>query len=334
MLSKKTVIVVGAGANYDFKFLTGAQLKDNIVQLLRSREFLPNFFSSDNDYVERAEYYQVAQKVICDALPLHESIDNFLHSLGEVPTFGDIIKRIGKVAIAACILKAEQDCRLFNPEEHFAKYKNEIEASWISRLARMLAEGRLAADRDKLFENLVIVTFNYDRCVEHFFEHAVRRQQGLHEAVADPISASLAIHHVYGSLGPLRSTAALTTSFGDASSHTVLRAASQIRTFTEKQHSPDIAVIQDHLHSAERIIFLGFAFHQLNLELIAPPIGVSPTVRAYATAFDQTGSDVREYQRRLRAWAPASANEMNCTIHMSDCSALFKEYAATWKGET
>jgi hypothetical protein len=334
MLSRKTVIVVGAGANYDFDFPMGTELKDRIVTLLAETDFLRKYFSNDAHYIQHHMDYQAARTILLEALLDHESIDNLLHSLGGRPDFGEIIVKIGKVAIAACILVAERDCRLKHPDQHYTTFKNFIEPSWLAQLGRMLAEGRMFADRDKLFENLVIVTFNYDRCVEYFFEHTVRRQQGLKPEEALPIASGLPIYHVYGSVGSLRD-GPTPLYFGAVSTHAARAAADQIRTFTEKQHSPDIEVIQQHLHTANRIVFLGFAFHQLNLDLIAPPLGVNANCRIYATALRQGTSDELEYQWRLhRTWAPAPGSSLNCKVHTAlDCSGLFKEYAATWKGE-
>ncbi len=80
---------------------------------------------------------------------------------------------------------------------------------------------------------------------------------------------TLKIIHPYGSLGELSGRDIERNGFGgDQTPHAVVEMSEGIKTFTEGAGSQEREMIRDALHEAELVIFLGFSFLPLNMEML------------------------------------------------------------------
>jgi hypothetical protein len=82
---------------------------------------------------------------------------------------------------------------------------------------------------------------------------------------ADEIIRGLAIAHAYGSLGEIGTQSLVP--FG-APDMFVGKAAEGIRTYNEEHPNVEVARIRSIVSRATKIVFLGCAFHQQNLDLL------------------------------------------------------------------
>ena len=111
-----------------------------------------------------------------------------------------------------------------------------------------------------------------------------------------------------------------------------MRVAKQIKTFDERVHEADeIKQIRSIVQQAEIIVFLGFAFHRQNLELIAPGEPCKAK-KIYATAFGISKSDCAVIQGELRGILQQSENVASMEFRNDlKCGGLFNEY---WRSLT
>ena len=150
------------------------------------------------------------------------------------------------------------------------------------------------------------------------------------------------IYHPYGDVGNLpwlnRQGGAI--EFGaKPNSHQLLELSKKIKTFTEgtDPKSSEIEEIQSHMAQAERIVFLGFAFRKLNMQLITPvppkDSSKGSLVRCYATTLRISDSDTEIIQHRIvKLYASSkfkSPRKVKFFMSNKSCKELFDEY---WRG--
>lgn len=311
--SKSLVLVIGAGASKEVNLPTGDELKNYIAQALNFRIEGPYRATGGDSQIIKAlhqlaqsvsgrladiDHYLNAAKRIRDAMPQAPSIDNFIDSHR-----GDAhIAECGKLAIASCILKAEQQSLLRVDRSNIYNKINFIgvKDTWFNRLFQLIAEN---CDRNELaarVEKVAVISFNYDRCLEHFLHQSFQNYYALSPDEATALIRRLAIYHPYGTVGPLPwdgGTSSIEYG-GQPHSQQLNVLARKLKTFTEgtDENSSDIVEIRSTLGAAKRVVFLGFAFHPLNMDLLYGPEGSSVSQRddpVYATALEFSESNAR-----------------------------------------
>lgn len=321
MLDKKTVLVLGAGSSAEFKLPAGNGLAKNIAD----RTF---FWFGYSGQMERgdAELYRAvrsrfssqnevlaAGRRISEGLPFSRSIDDFLYNHGE----DKIVVTLGKASIAQCILEAESKSTLvsFQNIENGSPSRgisNHID-TWIQKFFSYLQTGVRRQNVGEIFDRLSIINFNYDRCVETYFYHALQLAYGISSEEAAAVMKTLDITHPYGQVGALPwQNAAGGIRFGEKPHESIiLRLADSIRTFTEQAHEDEE---KRHWHSmiqhCEQLIFLGFAFHQQNVDLLSSEDTRAALPRVVATTYDTSSADVLVFERRIRQLLNVSATDV------------------------
>ena len=233
----------------------------------------------------------LASERIRGALPLALSID----SLIDTHAGNEEVELCGKLAIVRAILEAEKKSLPYvNVQDPDAKLNySALAKTWFSSFFQLLtANCRLEHLRDR-FASVALVVFNYDRCIEHFLWHALQTYYGIDASRAQEELQGLRIYHPYGTVGQLAlprqpRVDGGSTLFGEKPGPTqLLQLTSQIRTFTEgtNRETTEIDLIHQNIAEARKLVFLGFAFHQLNMELLTPPGGCvdSKSVHIYAS---------------------------------------------------
>lgn len=275
MITYRTTFVVGAGASVDYGFPLGGQLTRQIANALTfngsnsspEKELMSTVISvlgrHRNLGFESEVLYREAAH-LREGLTTASSIDAFLDSRHDNPK----LELIGKMAIACCLITAEQACTSLRPRHSGEMIDlSASEKSWLACLFKsVLAPGIRKSQLERIFDNVSFVIFNYDRCVEHYFTHAIASHFSIDlPSAASLVSERLDIVHPYGSLGPL-TDARDAVFFGQKYDPGTYLAADGIRaiagrllTFTESQKAraeEAKALIQNAL----RLVFLGFGF--------------------------------------------------------------------------
>lgn len=247
----------------DFNTLTGGDsvIREALSQLARSREGRGGL----NDYVR-------ASLLISSAMPQAPSIDNFIDSHRSNP----LVAECGKLAIAAEILRAERRSLLYvDPASTRNKLKfDQLPETWFGRFWELLTQNANLEGLPERLSKVRIVTFNYDRTVEHYLYWSLQNYYDVKPNEAAELLARLIILHPYGTVGCLpwqQARLDLQVPFGgELGSGGLLKVASGIRTFTEgtDTESSHIELIRSSIWDATRLVFLGFAFHELNLQVL------------------------------------------------------------------
>lgn len=272
MISKNTVLILGAGSSMDFGFPSGDELAYEISRY-GSGYLIGNVFARENGFNE-AEVKSFKQALSISQL----SVDTFLENRAD-----DSFYKIGKAAIAKVLLTCEVSDRLFigkPPHENFEKNRasNKRPSNWYKLLWNRLVEAieqetsedTLSHLFDRFDQNcLSVITFNYDRSLERFLTAALACATGRgSEECAKKVSESIPIIHVYGSLGPLfpgdKNVEVTYDSKGQAQ---FVQKSWQNIDFVRRgeERNKNFVEADKILHEAERIIFFGFGFDQINL---------------------------------------------------------------------
>lgn len=310
-MSNRIVFILGAGTSREAGLPDGEQLKDHIEKIL-------NFDSPDHHFKEDTKEllnalaleskiasenhvdlngFRAACARIRRAIPSEPSIDTYINKNpnGE-------IELCSKLAIVSAILRAECDSKEFKTEDNYHSridFRN-FSDTWFFQFANLLFD----TEKDLLPERLQTITliiFNYDRCVEHYLLHKLVTSYGIETEEAADILRNLGIYHPYGAVGQLPwSKGNESVDFGKVvGGEKLLGIARQIKTFSERIEGADdslseIFKIRNAVATADRLVFLGFAFHKMNLKLLMPKSRATrgQRIACLATAFQRSQFEI------------------------------------------
>ncbi|MFW8589883.1 hypothetical protein ACOI22_03675 [Glaciecola sp. 2405UD65-10] len=328
----QTVYVVGAGAGVDLGFPTGEQLKKNIANFLRCQvdqwgdckkmdKTLKRIILTDQDSNKHTTDMALCNR-IADSMPLSMSIDNFIDSNRD----DERIASLSKIAIIKCIAESEKNSTIYGFSKQLKNYAN-LDNIWLSKLFQTLSQNCTLGELKNRFSQISFIIFNYDRCVEEFLIRCVETVYGVKRGEAESTVNSIEFIHPYGSLGSLFKAKNNVIEFGKELDATEIEElSSNIRTFTEGlRYVTQRERLQSVLNKAERIIFLGFAFHPINMELFkCVAEKKEPEKLIYSTTFGMSDSDKEMVTRQLESLFSVDASK----IQTKDvtCSKLFSEY--------
>ncbi len=261
------------------------------------------------------------------------SIDNVIDAL-EDPQ----VELIGKLGIVSAILKAESSSPVFKRIENKPDTLDisKFSETWYSSLTKLLTENVRKSEVDSIFDNLEIVNFNYDRCLEHYLPISLASYYGLKPDAIREVMQGLTIHRPYGVAGrlPWQKGDAPSVDFGEGSPQQLADVAQQVRTFTERvEEGEALAAMRATMAGADRVVFLGFAFHRQNVELIAEKM--QDHSELVATAYKISNSDKSVIEDELGKAFKHEFIMQDSRIKLADmtCANLFNEYWRTLTAE-
>jgi hypothetical protein len=247
------------------------------------------------------------------------SIDAFLARRGDekvgvgvsASTFSDI----GKHAIAHLLINEEKKST-FHPGQ---------DDHWLEYLWRHMQD----APKERFLENKVkIISFNYDRVVEAYFQTVLQNAYGLGFDEANQLVEQMPIVHVYGQLQPL-TPASNGRAYGvcddaNASKH----ASNSIRVIPE-QRDDDKAFVKakSYLSDADRVCFLGFGFDSTNVRRLGLPssLGSNPgSPVCYATTYQMKTAETQAI-RALFGFAFRYADRIEARYQNLKCLEYLRE---------
>ncbi|KAA3511592.1 hypothetical protein [Agrobacterium rosae] len=274
MFKDNTVFVVGAGASAEFGLPVGWDLLQTIKtncnfegkmwHLLREgpaaifNHYRDIFGCNTPDENWDFQLRMIASAQILAGIESADSIDEYIFRYTHDP----IIAEVGKLQITYAISLAEKSSTM---GDSFERLPQSLDGTWIWAFTKALINGVRADQVDSIGQNITIICFNYDRCIEHYLEYAlVRSFHDLTHAEARKIVAKINIIHPYGSLGDLEQ-------FPFGQTFDFARMTGNIITWSESVRDPKMVEdMQTAIKSAEQIVFMGFAFATQNLKLMTP----------------------------------------------------------------
>ncbi len=245
MISRKTVLVLGAGASAPFGFPTGETLL---------RQICADLEQSSSSLRDMLLYLRHSEEDLRDfrrALDgsMQPSVDAFLERRAE-------FMELGKAAIAATLIPYERESYL----------QRQDQPSWYEYLWQKMTTPNAAH-----FEGneLTVVTFNYDRSWEHFlYLRLTHSYKNLRDQDISELFRRVPVIHLYGRLGDLPFLGPNVRAYDpDVRPESLERWANSIRIFTEEgpPDDPNFATAWRALNQAEVVWFLGFAYHEENV---------------------------------------------------------------------
>ncbi len=244
MITKPTVLILGAGASAPYGFPTGRSLLLQITAELSpgvDGELRRNLAS-----FPESEITEFQANLLDSNQP---SVDAFLESR---PNFTEL----GKTAIAIKLIGCEKPDAL----------KRTAKQEWYEYLWYQLGPRK----DDFWGSKLSVITFNYDRSFEYSLFRSLQSAFGLSEDDAADTLKSIPITHVYGQLGlPDFLDKKNGRSYApDLNAPNLKRAVSGIEIVRESEGVPSdrAEAIHKALSNAEVVCYLGFGYHEANVE--------------------------------------------------------------------
>ncbi|WP_143441073.1 hypothetical protein [Idiomarina sp. MD25a] len=339
-----TVYIIGAGASHEVGLPTGDTLKDEIARTLYiNYAFMPSEREGNlslwdcfkqtysNDEEKLKKIYSACQHIVKN-LPLAISIDNLLDS----DALNTELAQCGKIGIIESILKAERSSSLyFEPNEAgFADNMPNLQSTWYVQFFRRVFEGCSKDDLKERLRNITLIIFNYDRCVEHFLYHSMMQYFRLNEQeCAALLNDYLKIIHPYGTVGRLpwqsdHNSNNTRRPFGAPADYIdIINSSDSIKTFSESEglESTVRQGIVSNMAHAERIIFLGFAYHRMNMQLLSnfgeERFINQGKVMCLATTLGFSENDTQYVNRDI---GRLYKNEVDIALESSKCCTFFQ----------
>ena len=267
MLRNKTVLVLGAGASFEAGMPIGSVLKTAISDLMAQRITSDGGMSwSDGQHPFCAEVVHSFSNLsgwgilnstalrIARGVSFSSSIDNFLEI-----TRDEEVSTLAKAAISKIILDSEKVSKLwFDDRRHVNHLEaTKIDGTWYQEFAQLFFEKVAWSDLPKALDALTVVSFNYDRCFEHFLRHATAALYGVPLIESDKVVSRLRVIHPYGQVGELdwklipdRSKA---VEFGGSWERRLRELAPQLKTFTESTDEGTLISVRDAIAQADTL---------------------------------------------------------------------------------
>lgn len=277
----ESVFVIGAGASAEVGLPIGSGLLNAISPKLKFSKEVFNWEGGDYEILaalksycsnngKNIDIYAEAGRRIHEALPLAISIDNYIDNHRGRKE----VELCGKLAIVQSILEAEKSSAIyFDPQRNSSKinFKN-LDNTWYLSFFQMLTENCEFNQLKTRFASITLIIFNYDRCIEHFLIHAIMQYYRVELDQAKAMVDKINIFHPYGKVGRILSpNYNENIDFGaKVRFDGLLKLAEGIRTFTESTNKDDAYLSKMHtkMETSKRLIFLGFGFHELNMQLL------------------------------------------------------------------
>jgi hypothetical protein len=211
---------------------------------------------------------------------------------------------VGKTAIAASLIPYEDESKLFGGPDN-----------WYEYLFRHLGPSK----DDILRSKLSIVTFNYDRSIDHFLFTAFKGSFNLGtDETRKILTETLPIVHVHGKLGPLpfeddgqgngRSYRP-----SDPSNETALAVAASnaiMIVHEGTKEDPEFARARQIIQNAELVCFIGFGYLKENIERLQVhqwPEEITPLYGSAYMFMEAEISAASALKRRYQPRQPFSA---------------------------
>jgi hypothetical protein len=274
MISKNTVLIIGAGASHPYELPLAYGLTRNCIGESRVEAIMKQAgnYGTRSDYGNGIPAFKKAlnlsQTSSIDALLEREEYKNYRH--------------IGKLLIAGEIFKAESIAKIL-------MYKSSLSDHWYSHLRHALFNG---VSKDQFQENnLSIVTFNYDRTINYYLAQAYVNTYQLSEDKAKDVFNTIPIIHVYGSLGNLFEYGSPAPDLGG--SHLdhlqLIKMSDNIKIWNEEPGNENITKAKELISKADNIFIFGFGYHRENYKRLA--LDYARPKKGYACCFNMTDSE-------------------------------------------
>lgn len=273
MFKEKTVFVLGAGSSKEVGMPLGTELKQKIVSMYAYHGHNGKIFQA------RDKIADLALKQVLNEKQIKEIFEQFNRALQTVDSIDDYLARFpndsdlqlcAKVGIVSSIINSEKKSYLSNP------VNTGVNGTWLPLfLKNLIKQISIEEVDDYLFNNLTIINFNYDRCLERYLSIGLSDAYSIDFMETSEWVKRLRILRPYGCIGSFWKDNDNYVEFGELSGTESLKAeklvalSKGILTYSEKNDQEELyKEIREVIFQATNVIFLGFGFHDQNMDLI------------------------------------------------------------------
>lgn len=312
MLRYPTTFIVGAGASVEANMPTAMGLAAAIAR--DSRTHTDNrsgnrLYLADKNWEDELHRHYFGKQ--SDAHPAFEALGRIGRGLlptSSIDAFIDqhrsdgLIGEMGKVQIARHIIRAEAGSKLYQrgfPQKQL-QVAEALSGTWYLPFWSGLSASVGADELELIGRNLTIVSFNYDRCLEVALIECLRANYDVPYTKAFEIVGNLRIFHPYGSLGYLSAAPEFGgVNFGDVTADPWAM-ATNLRTFMEgASDRSQMEEVHRAISEAHALVFLGFSFHSMNMQLLTPSVSAGGAKQVYSTGKGIKSSAVPEIKQKI-----------------------------------
>lgn len=266
MLNSKTVFILGAGASYEVGFPLGSELKLIISKKLAfnnnkgaTNDVIITYLLNKKYANLSGPYLDACQKISRGIIP-SDSIDDFIHK----HCHDEKVAVCGKLGIACSIIESERNSEIYvNPKNAYNTIDlRSLSNNWYIKFYSLIAKGIPKDKLQDVFENIAIISFNYDRSLEHFLIHALSTDYMIEKAEATNLVNKLIIYRPYGSINK-------SIPFGSNDLPDLDTLTGKLKTYTEQiEDSEELIRARQLIFDASNLVFLGNAYHPNNMKLL------------------------------------------------------------------
>ncbi len=241
MITKPTVLVLGAGASNPYGYPTGKELKRYILdEILKPESRMRSILS----------YQAFREKQIIDFRKAllrsgQSSIDAFLEHQQR-------FIELGKLVITVALAEQENLDRMFD------------EGNWYEYLFQALDTDFEGFGNNKLS----IITFNYDRSIETYLFNSLKYSFNENDETVTKTLSKIPILHLHGKIGnlPWQNKSENRDYEETTDNFKIKQSAEGIKIIHEVEKSEVFLHARELMSDAEHIYFLGFGYHSENIK--------------------------------------------------------------------
>lgn len=280
MIRTKTTFILGAGASAELHMPGPTELLDRIAQALDFSRATENQMTRDTTAILRhvgklAErmnrpedaIFRAGQR-IHTAAKIGRTIEQVIEQNNDDP----LVEAFGKLAIAVFTLQSENRASLRATPQGNAVLPLQTGDYWLIELGKLLTSGLPRSRLEQGLADVSIISFNYDRSVEHFLPYALATAYGMTLQEAQRIITSrLRFFHPYGAIGrlPWQGGEGPDADWGNEQPWNMAALSAQLRSFDQAMADrKGLADLRAAVAQAQRIVFLGFDFSPRSFDLL------------------------------------------------------------------
>jgi len=242
MISKKTVLILGAGASMPYGYPSGEELNKLICNRITD-DFSIRIFGKIGFNEAKIREFR------------NEFLDSGQYTIDEFLEKRDTFTEIGKNAIVLQLIRREQNNEMNMIGDSINWYK--------------LVFNKMDTEFNRFHENKIsFITFNYDRSLEQYLYKALKSSSGEEPNKVGEMLKKINIIHLYGQMGFLPWQDSSGRHYGNTEDTNLIQTSAQgIKIVREDIHNDkEFSKAHELLQEAEKIYFLGFGFNPTNLE--------------------------------------------------------------------
>lgn len=280
MIRSKTAFILGPGAAAELHMPGPQELLERIAQALDFSRASANQLTRDAAAILRhvgklaertrkteEQLYRAAQR-IHQAAKVARTIEGVIEQNNDDP----LVEAFGKLALAVFTLQTEQRSSVRAVPQNPTALPLQTGDYWLLELGRLITSGLPRNRLEQGLTDIVIVSFGYDRAVEHFLPYVLTTAYGMTLQEAQRIiAARLKVIHPYGAVGrlPWQTGDGPDCEFANETPWNMDALSAQLKTFDQAMADrAGLGELRSAVARSQRLVFLGCDFTPQSLDLL------------------------------------------------------------------